>query len=215
MAILLVTAGISFANIVGSKHDLSQTGPYGGAGTTALSACQFCHTPHLGTNAAVSGAPLWNRSLPASGSYTLYNSNGSLGTLADTKVNAPGPNSLTCLSCHDGTIALNSVLVGGTIGAITGSMITDNKLSDTTYSDLGTNLSNEHPIGVKYITGTAGLAAPVGNLVGATYKLYTASGEQRVECASCHDPHDTNGANAKQFIRGLQSTICTTCHSTK
>ena len=59
LAFVLVATSASFAVIANSKHDLkSGTGYSGGT----LSACQYCHTPHLRTNPVVTGAPLWNRS---------------------------------------------------------------------------------------------------------------------------------------------------------
>lgn len=200
VAIVLVAAGSSFAVVSGSKHDLS-----GWAGSS-LSACQYCHTPHLGTNAAVNGAPLWNRSLAANGSWTLYNSGGT--TLGGTQINNPGPNSRTCLSCHDGTVAVGTVLVGVN-NTVTKAGVTDasGKLNDTTYSDLTTDLSNEHPIGFVFVAGRGGVPS-----IPSPYKLYTGN---TFECASCHDPHDTNASNSVQFIRGSMSTICTDCHSQK
>lgn len=63
--------------------------------------CVFCHTPH---NANPS-KPLWNKVLPT----TVYNMYTSSVTLTPTakKVTTPGPESLLCLSCHDGRTAIN------------------------------------------------------------------------------------------------------------
>jgi hypothetical protein len=67
--------------------------------------CVYCHTPH-GASTVVQ-APLWNRTA-SSATYTTYDS---LGTSTLTQpVTAPGPNSLTCLSCHDGTLGVDSVI---------------------------------------------------------------------------------------------------------
>lgn len=65
--------------------------------------CVYCHTPH-GANTQVK-APIWNRTINT-GSYKIYDK---LRTL-DRPVGQPGPNSLTCLSCHDGTIAIDSII---------------------------------------------------------------------------------------------------------
>ena len=62
--------------------------------------CIFCHTPHN----AVPMQPLWNRNMPVS-AYRVYSSS--------SLVSAPGQptgSSKLCLSCHDGTIALGSIL---------------------------------------------------------------------------------------------------------
>jgi hypothetical protein len=67
--------------------------------------CVYCHTPH-GANLQYGAAPLWNRTLPSTAGYTLY----SKPTSLNQPITAPGLNSLTCLSCHDGTIAVDSVI---------------------------------------------------------------------------------------------------------
>ncbi len=66
--------------------------------------CVYCHTPH-GANSSAQGAPLWNRQVPTT-VYTLYNQ----ATMTGQSASAPGPNSLTCLSCHDGTIAIDAII---------------------------------------------------------------------------------------------------------
>lgn len=67
--------------------------------------CVYCHTPH-GANPK-SELPLWNRTI-VSTVYTTYNQGGS-ATLTQ-EVSQPGANSLTCLSCHDGQTAIDSVI---------------------------------------------------------------------------------------------------------
>lgn len=72
--------------------------------------CVYCHTPH-GANTLVD-APLWNRSRTDI-NYTVYTARSFYTnpvTTYDQKVSQPGPNSLTCLSCHDGVIAVDSIL---------------------------------------------------------------------------------------------------------
>ena len=68
--------------------------------------CVYCHTPH-GANKQAGAAPLWNRTVNP-GNYTIYDRETTLGLAG--RIGLPGPNSLTCLSCHDGTIAIDSVL---------------------------------------------------------------------------------------------------------
>ena len=69
--------------------------------------CVFCHTPHGG----VLNGPLWNRSLPDTGSFTHYNS-ASLSPYLQGMSVARNVNdeSLICLSCHDGSVAINHLL---------------------------------------------------------------------------------------------------------
>lgn len=232
LAILLVAASVSFAVIAGSRHDLTAAAYYSGA---QVSACQFCHTPHLRTNPVVAGAPLWNRTqtLPGGGgSYTLY---GGGTTLSGTTVNQPGPNSLTCLSCHDGTIGLGDILVGtgGTITGVevsgTNTTIVAGKLADGALNTvtsrvpgLGTDLQQEHPVGVVYSSTTSGpglnssvSTTPPYNIAGKRWRLYGGGdGSGRVECGSCHDPHNTNPGETP-FLKDTATTICTDCHSQK
>lgn len=65
--------------------------------------CVYCHTPH-GANTAVK-APIWNRTVNT-GQYTIYDKPRTL----NRPITQPGPNSLTCLSCHDGTISIDSII---------------------------------------------------------------------------------------------------------
>lgn len=67
--------------------------------------CVYCHTPH-GANKQIA-APLWNRTVNP-GSYTIYDKPTTLGLAG--RMSLPGPSSLTCLSCHDGTISIDSIL---------------------------------------------------------------------------------------------------------
>ena len=77
--------------------------PGGGGSTTEV--CAFCHTPHGASTSAPGAAPLWNREVPASAGYTLYGS----PNFDSTPIQPQGV-SLACLSCHDGTIALDALI---------------------------------------------------------------------------------------------------------
>ena len=195
VAFILISALTVHAGVVTSKHNLSVNGP----GTVKAAAddrvCIFCHTAH--TSSPI--APLWNRRNPGA-VYTTYSSS--------TVVSLPGqPNgsSLICLSCHDGTIALGDVLVGGPItmaGGVT-SMPVGRSL-------IGTDLSDDHPISFQYtsaLAATRGELADPASLTGAV-KL-DSSGQ--LQCTSCHDPHnDVFGKFLVVDNRG--STLCETCH---
>jgi hypothetical protein len=96
--------------IKGSRHDLSglnmrgygvETGPMTGATFNDYKEiCVYCHTPH---NAA-GDAPLWNREMPAQSGYLMYSSPN-----FDSRADAPDGISLACLSCHDGTVAVDAI----------------------------------------------------------------------------------------------------------
>ncbi len=243
VAVFVAFAATSaMALIAGSAHDLSSTGPDTGG---TLSSCQYCHTPHHAvttTAAPENAAPLWNRTVQAgytpengAGSYTVYGATaaGAPGvTLSSTQVNAPGTHSKTCLSCHDGTVAVSSVVnfasLSATITAGPG-LNASGLLTDNTSTDLTTNLTDDHPIGVVY-GATAGAINKAGLAPAASWNVAANNGQATlaggwmiygggvgtglVECGSCHDPHNTNTGQSP-FLKGNLSTICSDCHSTK
>lgn len=71
--------------------------------------CVYCHTPH-GANSTLIEAPLWNRT-HLGNTYTLFTDEDT-GTIMKSTQDAtqPGVSSLTCLSCHDGTLAVDSII---------------------------------------------------------------------------------------------------------
>jgi len=95
-------------NVRETKHNLAANTDTQSTGTTEV--CVFCHTPHGGrTDVAGGGAPLWNRALPSGTGYQNYTSpnfDNEQGTLTV----GPKGVSLACLSCHDGTIALDALI---------------------------------------------------------------------------------------------------------
>ena len=104
----LVMASAVFAgagNVVYTVHNMSSTNPGGLnryiASNNETQICIFCHTPHNGRPAV----PLWNRVMPGQ-AFNMYTSSSSLSPAAKA-VTAPGPESLLCLSCHDGRTAVN------------------------------------------------------------------------------------------------------------
>lgn len=93
--------------IINTRHNLTQSF-LGGSGifmdfgrNNYGEVCVYCHTPH-GASGTVA-APLWNRTA-STATYALYN-----GATNGT-VTQPGVNSLTCLSCHDGSVAIDSII---------------------------------------------------------------------------------------------------------
>jgi predicted CXXCH cytochrome family protein len=196
IAAVVAGAGLSAsgATIAGTPHDLSARG----WGTTEL--CKFCHTPHLAQS--VAGAPLWNHQTTAA-TYTLYSSATFRGTSTQ-----PGPTSKLCLSCHDGTVAVDSFANGGVARAGT-HFITSTNLVGT-----GGSLTSDHPIAFNF---DAALVALDPNLVtpasasfvdaARTIPLYSA----KLECASCHASHDDTYT---KFLRisNAGSALCLKCH---
>ncbi len=160
----LVFAGTATAGIASTKHNLgsSGTGPNTVSDTGEI--CIFCHTPHGGDTAAP--VPLWNKVLTTANNFQTYDELGTSTLDAGIFVNV-GSVSLACLTCHDGTRALDNILNGpgsGDFGAAGGGVTgrawngtsTDNSLdADGRFVagaifNLGKDLTNDHPIGVQY-----------------------------------------------------------------
>jgi predicted CXXCH cytochrome family protein len=153
------------AQIAGTKHNLGTSGVAGNNRFSATAEiCVFCHTPHgADTSAAV---PLWNRTLVGQ-TYQTYDS---LGTSSlDGRVAPVGSVSIACLSCHDGVQSMSAVInapgsgltnPGWTGGTWTGTNQTNGVM--TGVAALGTDLRNDHPIGIQYGGGGYSSAALTG-----------------------------------------------------
>jgi predicted CXXCH cytochrome family protein len=149
---------------------------------------------------------LWNHQTTTA-TFTPYRSE----TL-DALVGQPAGPSKACLSCHDGTVAVNSF--GGTTG---GEFISGSGL-------VGTDLSNDHPISLTYDPALAiadgGLHDPtlktVPALGGKTIQKAMLTGNQ-LQCTSCHDVHKSRGDSASDkyslVVRNDRSQLCLTCHN--
>jgi len=184
-------------SIVNSKHNLSVSGPGTVKAANEEQVCIFCHTPH---NAAPV-RPLWNRSLPLA-SYKTYTSN-SLKALPGQ----PTGSSKLCLSCHDGTIALGNVLSRGEQIQMANGITT----LPPGKSNLGTDLSDDHPISFKYdnelVTRNPKLKSPT--LLPSHVRL---DGNKELQCVSCHDPHNNQYGNFL-VMSNSNGGLCATCHS--
>jgi predicted CXXCH cytochrome family protein len=136
--------------------------------------------------------------------YTLYSS--PTGTL-DAAMGQPAGISKLCLSCHDGSVALD---------ALSG-------MSGSTYIDPGYQvggsgtLAGEHPVSFTYDDDLAitdgNLHTPsatpsgLGNTI-AVDMLF----DHKVECTSCHDVHDSAGMPGMLRKTADGSILCMTCH---
>lgn len=196
IGLTLLLAGVASAQtITGSEHDFS-----GDTWNATGEICVVCHTPH-NADATVTNAPLWNHEVTGS-TFTVYSS----ATL-DATVGQPGGSSKLCLSCHDGTVALDN-FAGKTTG---NQFISGGEL-------LGTDLSNDHPLSFAYNTALAtadgGLADPAttNSGLGGTIDADMLFAGQ-VQCASCHDVH--NGSGVAKLLRksNAASALCQTCHA--
>ena len=200
LGVLLLTSG-AFAVITGSAHDFQGFGWSGGE------ICVPCHTPH---NAIVPQLiPLWNHTA-AAGPWFQFVDVGS-GTFDAGPIGAPAGVSLACLSCHDGTVAVDAF--GGAVGATMVGAINPN-------ADFTNDLTNDHPISFPF---TAALAAADGELFDPTVALSGLGGTidndmlfaTNLECASCHDVHNTTAVPGTPLLRisNAASALCLTCHN--
>lgn len=163
------SAEAQVTGIRNTRHNLGTGAPAGNntfSGTDEV--CVFCHTPH-GSATGAANPPLWNKSLPA-GPYTTYSSTTMEAAGAVDGVSGSpsiGSVSIACLSCHDGSAAMNSVInapgsgltnptfSAGVWTAGTGPtpVVTGTGRLGTGVANLTTDLSNDHPIGIQYCGG--------------------------------------------------------------
>ncbi len=237
-------AGTPASGISSSRHNM---GKFGRVITTwaTTEICVFCHTPHH-TNTSYGVAPLWNRAVQNPSSYSAYGStiagtditalgSTSLACLSchdgvttfDNIVNAPGKDGVVpggsdrgwrfrmpwmppllpyidhfseaaCVTCHVDLYA---------------------STDPAARLNVGTDLSNDHPVSVPYNAGTAaslrdsatvisaidlaaGLTTTNDNIrqnrwavkgfVSETATIADLLRGGKVECSSCHDPHFRN-----------------------
>jgi hypothetical protein len=167
-------------SIADSWHNLGAnnskaTTPNGGATANHSNAtgeiCVFCHTPHGGDNSAA--VPIWNRKLNDPAVYTRYSQNGT--STFDAEEGPVGSVTIACLSCHDGAQAVDALINAPGSGNYTpittafgdpayyawagtdrfAGSDTDGtgKLATTIVQNLGTDLSNDHPVSMQYAGG--------------------------------------------------------------
>lgn len=225
--------------INGTVHDLGTS--HNGMNYTAFPAdplnriCIFCHAPHntyrLSTATGGSGPqapaefdylPLWNHTLQSNTAYTMYENGpgapqtGSKASQAILNGMTPGSVSLLCLSCHDGSVAVNSYGNPSSACAIAS---TGTQTISTCYV-IGQDkyLGNHHPIGFNYdavqAADTEIRNADTAMLTPVTFvrdHLYT--GGANMECATCHSVHNKGNAGERLLWRSDQnSELCLTCH---
>jgi predicted CXXCH cytochrome family protein len=191
--LVLATAPAAWAaaprGVLGSKHDLSVTGPGPIRALSEPNPCAFCHLPHVGgTTSRPDVGPV----------HVPYESSTLRG-----RPGRPTGATRVCLSCHDGTIA-----VGQTLGRrIKTSLMA---IPSGRPSNLGTDLRKSHP--VSFTPGPARgetHSPPPGDAV-----RLDRAGE--IQCTSCHDPHrefDGDPVMGKFLVKPARgSELCLSCH---
>jgi hypothetical protein len=215
--------------IEGSPHDFSGTNY---TWNTRHGVCSPCHSAHNTDPAQI--IPLWNHQTTV-GPFTMYSSPKLNATMPST----PTGVSLACLSCHDGSVAINAPISG--LGTNTGYYIDDG-------AKISSDLHTTHPISFTYDAALAAadgqLENPVTYHIGDTKTTLTINNapvppvwdgvsltgksiddalltDHKMQCSSCHDPHKLIGSAPSSGImvkisgadvNNRGSLICRTCH---
>jgi predicted CXXCH cytochrome family protein len=198
----LLAVGMAFGQgIVGTAHDFSLTDWADGE------ICKPCHTPHHASSEI--STRLWNHDLSEE-TYQIKTT-----TVAQNDMDV---RSRMCLSCHDGTVALDafggregSTMMGGT-------------------AVLGSDLRDDHPIGppsryqpsattrYKPVSATSFGGGAWRQPEGANLRLYPRTGLSNpddfyVTCTSCHDVHgQVNHGDRLLRMTMDASSLCLGCH---
>jgi len=178
-----MAAGEYQHGVVGGPHDFSQKS--GRAGD----ACSACHVPHMQA-VRVTTQPSTQPALD------MFFIKGQRRVFEPGRF-TPGATSLICLGCHDGTVA------GSTIGSAHAVLAGVHE---------GFTVPNgftwrDHPIGVPYSNNRRDYR-PESFLIAEGVRLP----EGRIECVSCHDPHNEAGIDKLLIMSNRRSKLCLTCH---
>lgn len=212
LIILITIYSISIAGVRETKHNFtSQTYSPNAFFFGTRRVCSFCHTAHNAD--PTDPAPLWNHENSGQ-TYQMYDS----PSLDMNQTLQPNNGSLVCLSCHDGTIAINSLNnVPGPGGAGSygspGGLALDGagKLTSASNSYIGINLQDDHPVGIIYDQSKDNdFVIKTGNPTLYPDKLLSEG--IYVECNSCHDPHD-NTFGSFLVESNANSALCGRCHN--
>jgi hypothetical protein len=233
------------SGIRGSAHDFGATTWSGGE------ICAPCHAPHNTTPTAATlvstnngqqvtqqilSGPLWNHTLSQNGQYKMYiavnqtytlpSGYSTSGTLSNSYEYATSgqnvdTNSILCLSCHDGTVALDSF--GGAPSNATHTLMNGGTVGGANF---GTDLTNDHPIGAAAIWTNPSYMVnqALRDAQGIMPIRMMPDGTQAVGCTSCHEPHNRPGNAHLLWVPNNQpgttvdgravsgSLLCMNCH---
>ena len=193
----MAVAGLALpamAQIQLSDHDFSGMSWSGGE------ICKPCHTPH---NAMPDLPRLWNHELTTA-DYIMHGGAGDAETDFDIV-------SRLCLSCHDGTVALDS------FGGRTGTSFISGR------ENLGTDFTDDHPVGSdgeyppdpKPSWWDGAMRDPSNFPSGVRLKDWVnPDGVTRkvVGCTTCHNVHNRGGYDHMLVISNSASALCLGCH---
>ena len=179
---MTVVVGSAQDDLKGTKHDFSNQEWFDG------DACAACHAPQKDQPATV--APLWNPRADLTKS---------LSPPRGARPNLPGEGTLTCLRCHDGTVAK------AIVSAVKKPRFAS-KFNPGLFSSHG---RSDHPVGVAYPNVAKGYRPLTAVVAGGAVTLPSGN----VECTSCHDPHGQSGEKYMLVSTIARSALCLTCHA--
>jgi len=168
----------------GSAHDFSAE-PWAGG-----DACIACHA---GSSEEAPEAPLWNPSADFNLTF------GDAVQDQKDRRSLPGNGTLVCMRCHDGTMAED--MFGGLAAPVA---VNKGHKGLLTTGHGGTN----HPVGIAYPQFDRDYQ-PM-NVVLAKGEVPLPDG--KVECISCHDPHNEMGTRYMLVKNNRRSALCLACH---
>ena len=180
-AAALISAS-AWAGIAGTPHDLSSR-----LGTGQV--CLPCHAPHKGLDP--SAGPVWNHAL-SNASFTQFG--------APRKLTG---NSVLCMGCHDGVTAVGNFDIADPAIRISpglANLTIQNLPGANPANNLGTDLSGLHAVSVPYPTAGASM-----NPITALGPLRLQNG--KVECTTCHDPHNSTVWEVPQDVERGQRDV--------
>lgn len=208
--LVIIPFSVQAQGLRNSHHDFVNASWSGGE------YCKPCHTPH-NANQDVPDSPLWNHQVTVA-SFQVYSS-----PTMNSFPGQPTGDSKLCLSCHDGTVAIENH--GGYTGGTT----------YATFGNLSTDLQNDHPISFTYNTALAntdhGLHDPSTTLSGLGGTIAEDLLQNGIlQCTSCHDVHlgrNLNGCSSCHTVgpggmitnsvslwkSNAGSSLCLTCHN--
>lgn len=211
--------------------------------------CIFCHAPHHTYRPSTAGAvgtgplapadytylPLWNHTVTQQAFTPYFNG-------PDQPIDGPkraqsidlfdriGASSLLCLSCHDGTVAVNEY---GNDPQDSRSISRGASFMTSQYRIGGDGyLANHHPIGFEY-DAVAALDSEIHDSNTAVYdhSLDASFGSPAVfpmpqepianflpggkmECSTCHAVHNKGNSGEKLlYVSDQNSNLCFSCHN--
>ena len=150
-------------------------------------ACSICHPPS--PEQLPVAAPLWDPDADLSKRF---------GT-ADGGAEGPGLGTRVCLQCHDGTI------INEAVTSTVGERCVNKENRDM--FDIGHD-ATDHPVGVEYPQSDKRFRPVTSVVAGGTVTLP----DGKVECISCHDPHNASGVESMLVTGNARGGLCLTCH---